>query len=599
MDSVRPPVSPKITWWRDVRRHWQIYAAGLLAMFVTNGTEVLAPKTLQWIIDALMLARQEVAAGNLGDVWADPAFGKILDAAGLFTLVALIGMVGRIFWRFTLARMTHVSSNSMKQGIWLAIRGTSLDHVSNYSLGDLMNRAIGDVNSARWIYGFTLVLTCDVVFFTALGSIAMISIHPGIAIACLSTFTIIPFIALKLARQEYEAHDLAQNELTTLSENVSQSVRGVRAQRASNSFYSWVDAMTDSARRYSFLRMKAQRISINSYPLCSIPTVFSYMILFFWGSGLVVDHVITVGEFAALASYVYLLQGPLAEIGDLVAEWQKGFASLNRIGEIRNFPVVSDTMPQSSDLRLTGATTKALRQQAVLDVQTLSLARGGRLIFEGLSFQLRQGEWLGLSGRVGCGKSSLLQGIAGLIPVCEGTITISGRSPTALRKMASAPGGKSQLVYAPEKPFVFAGSIRHNLCLNQKFSDEELWSALDVVCLGDEARRMSSGLDNIVGEGGVSLSGGQRQRLALARIVLRASGLVLLDDPLSAVDVRTEAQIIGNLRSIWSDLTVVLTSNKQASLACCDISAQVTAKGLSFDATEAFAQNVTEEAVHV
>jgi ATP-binding cassette subfamily B protein len=165
--------------------------------------------------------------------------------------------------------------------------------------------------------------------------------------------------------------------------------------------------------------------------------------------------------------------------------------------------------------------------------------------------------------------------------------------------MASAPGGKSGLVYAPEKPFVFAGSIRHNLCLNQKFSDEELWSALDVVCLGDEARRMSSGLDNIVGEGGVSLSGGQRQRLALARIVLRASGLVLLDDPLSAVDVRTEAQIIGNLRSIWSDLTVVLTSNKQASLACCDISAQVTAKGLSFDATEAFVQNVTEEAVHV
>jgi ATP-binding cassette subfamily B protein len=110
---------------------------------------------------------------------------------------------------------------------------------------------------------------------------------------------------------------------------------------------------------------------------------------------------------------------------------------------------------------------------------------------------------------------------------------------------------------------------------------------------------MSSGLDNIVGEGGVSLSGGQRQRLALARIVLRASGLVLLDDPLSAVDVRTEEQIIGNLRSIWSDLTVVLTSNKPASLACCDVSAQVTAKGLSFDAADARVQNVTEEAVHV
>lgn len=580
MDAVRPTLSPKAVWWRDVRRHWHIYAAGLLAMFVTNGTEVLAPKTLQWIIDALMDARRGgVHAAGLGDFWTNPEYAKILRACGLFTLVAATGLVGRVFWRFTLARMTHVSGNNLKQGIWESIRGTSLDHVGKYTLGDLMNRAIGDVNAARWIYGFTMVMTCDVVFFTSLGAVAMIMIHPGIALACLSTFIMIPFVAVRLAQKEYEAHDLAQNELTTLSEYVSQSVRGIRAQRASGSFFVWVTAMTDSARRYSGLRLKAQRISINSYPICSVPTICSYIVLFSWGPSLVSQNVISVGEFAALASYVYLLQGPLAEIGDLVSEWQKGFASLSRIGEIRNFPRNFDQQHPTPDPRPMGASAKAQSDLPLLVVKDLSLARGGRTIFEDVSFRMMEGEWLGLSGQVGSGKSSLLQSIAGLIPPHHGIIHIAGRSPSAFRSASTTGRRERDLVYAPEKPFVFAGSLRHNLCLNENFSHDDLWGALEMVCMGDEVRRMSAGLDCMVGEGGVSLSGGQRQRLALARIVLRASKLVLLDDPLSAVDVETESRIIANLRSAWTHLTIILTSNKPSTLSCCDRTARLSSNG--------------------
>ena len=598
MDTVRQSINPRVIWWQDICKHRAIYIAGLLSMLLTNGTEVLAPKALQWIIDSLMSA--STLAGTPTDVQGlldSDRFRSIVSAAMIFVTIAFFGLLGRVFWRFTLARMTHVSSNNMRQGIWESIRKSELESLGRFTLGDLMNRAIGDVNAARWIYGFTLVLTCDVIFFSLLGSIAMILIHPGLAIACLSTFVIIPFIAIKLARMEYGAHEAAQNELTTLSEQVSQSVRGIRAQRASYGFHVWTDAMKDSAIRYGALRLKAQKISINSFPLCNVPTILSYMILLAWGSQLVAEKSITIGQFAAMASYVYLLQGPLAaDIGGLISEWQRGFASLRRISEIHQIqfqenPVSTKQNANSSDDRV------AALKPSLLSVNNLSVVRGGRLIFNNVSFELQSGQWLGVSGRVGSGKSSLMQVIAGLIPSSGGVLRVDGKLMAA-GSSSRLTSRDQPVAYAAEKPFVFSGTIRHNLCLNHAFSDDQLWKSLRAVNLAHEVTRMAKDLDSVVGEGGVSLSGGQRQRLALARLVLRPASLILLDDPLSAVDAETEAIVIRNLKETWADHAVIVTSNKTSTLDCCLMVGTLSKDGLKFEVGLTPARPMGEVVLH-
>lgn len=606
MELGRRDYKPRMIWLRDLYRHWPIYVAGLFAMLITNGTEVLAPKTLQWMIDSLLAASRAV-----GGVDGDEAFHSILKAAALFVLVAFVGLLGRVFWRFTLARMTHVAGASLKRGIWEGLRSSSLESVQGFTLGDLMNRAIGDVNSARWIYGFTLVLTCDVIFFTCLGAISMLLIHPGLALACLSTFVIFPPIILRLAKREYLAHEAAQAELTTLSEYVSQSVRGVRAQRASDAFAFWTNCLGESAARYSALRLKAQRLAINSFPICSIPTVVSYIILFTWGSKLVTTDVMTVGEFAAMASYVFLLQGPISDLGELVAEWQKGFASVNRIAEItelpkQNSPIVYEREISSTANFLSGSMPRSAadfeskNQTTLLKVRGLKAVRGKKTLFEGLDLNLKPGEWLGVFGDVGSGKSTLLQSLSGLVPVCDGVVQFQGEQLSAERHQKKGIQGKCDIAYAPERPFVFSGTIRHNLELNHRYGDDELWRALEVVCLSQEVRDLPNGLDGIVGEGGVSLSGGQRQRLALARIVLRASCLVLLDDPLSAVDEETESRIITNLKKHWADHAIILSSNKIRTLDCCHRLARLTTTGLeSASSINHLGSNRTREACHV
>lgn len=591
MESDRPKFSPASIWWREVCAHRSIYIAGLMAMLVTNGTEVLAPKALQWMIDSLFSL-----ANSAGEQLSLDAFNGVLKSSAIFIAIAFVGLFGRVFWRFTLARMTHVAGISMKCQIWDALRSTSLENVSRFTLGDLMNRAIGDVNSARWIYGFTMVLTCDIVFFTGLGAVSMILIHPGIALACLSTFLIFPLVVIRLAKREYKAHEAAQLELTTLSELVSQALRGVRAQRASDSFGSWLESLDRSAARYADLRLRAQKIAINSFPLCSLPTIVSYLLLFMWGPKLVISGEITVGEFAALASYVYLLQGPIAEVGGLVAEWQRGFASVNRIAEItrlssqhndyfdRQPATQTDQVNENGRVELACGSISEFMPQIVLEVEGLAAMRGGKFLFRDVNFKQQKGEWIGLCGDVGCGKSTLLQLISGLRPTNSGTLRLKGIQigPDRSREIISA--SRQDIAYAPEKPFVFAGTVRHNLALGQTYRDSELWEALELVCMAQDIRQMPGGLDGIVGEGGVSLSGGQRQRLALARVILRASVLVVLDDPLSAVDIETERKIIGNLQGHWIQHSVIWASSKITTLNCCHRIARLTPNGLEFDA---------------
>jgi ATP-binding cassette subfamily B protein len=464
----------------------------------------------------------------------------------IFFVIALVGMVGRIFWRLTFARMTHVYGRELKNGIWDSLRGAKIDEISKFTLGDLMNRSIGDVNSARWIFGITMVLTCDVVFYAVLGSASMIYIHPQLAIICLLSFLIIPPVGLFIAKREYVAHDKAQDELTVLSEHVSQAVRGVRAQRASDSFGMWVKALNLSAEKYSGLRLSAQKVSIFGYPFFSIPTLFSYCVILIYGTRLVVGGSITVGEFTAISSYVYLLQGPLGEIGELISEWQRGFASLKRINEIHGLKQRSNDAPGSISAR-----------QIALECREIQIKRRGVPILSDVNLTVGSGEWVGVTASVGGGKSTLLRVLSGIESPAAGSVRVNS-------KIISGP-----LSYVPERPFIFSGTVRKNLSLHEQFSDQELWKILSIVQMKDQIVAMG-GLDSVVGEGGVTLSGGQKQRLSLARSLLRANGLIIMDDPISAVDSDTEQKIISAIKSEFSGHAVIMASNKRPTLDCCD-----------------------------
>jgi ATP-binding cassette subfamily B protein len=180
---------------------------------------------------------------------------------------------------------------------------------------------------------------------------------------------------------------------------------------------------------------------------------------------------------------------------------------------------------------------------------------------------IRRGARIGITGPVGAGKTTLIRVMSGLEPAVTGRIELAGRNMAH----ASRRELTDVVTVVPQKSFLFAGSIRHNLLLSETFSDEDLWRVLRVTNLESEVRGMPSGLDTWIGEWGINLSGGQKQRMALARALLRPKPLLLMDDCLSAVDAATEAMILDRVHTELVDKTIVWVAHRVSTLQLCDV----------------------------
>jgi ATP-binding cassette subfamily B protein len=536
--------------WQAIKQHPISYSLGVLALIITSITEVLVPKFTQWSIDHL-------SAKPIPKFFTD-ASSESMTQICLWLLVTLVvAWAGRIGWRQFLARMTHVAGHKMKVRLWDSLRFQPLAFFSRYSLGDLMNRATGDWRSARFIHGFTIVLTCDMVFFTIFAGFSMLLIDWQLTLYSLAIFPFLPRFIARLAKLEHAQHTTAQEKLSDLSELISSTLGSIRMQRATNSHDMWHRALASEAREYAHLNYQVVKTGWKIFPLGALPTVIAYGVLLLLGLSRIEAGHLTVGGFVALLQYVLLMQVPLFELGDCIAEWQKGFASLSRLVEIFNF--------KSTQSRGELKKINSVPGDAALSIRNMSFSYGGRVILKNASLEIEKSERVGITGPIGIGKTTFLNILAGLLPVEKGSLSIYGRDVDSIQRKQLT----ERITLVPQKSFLFAGSIRYNLNLDQEFSDQQLWEVLDLVQLGPDVCSFEDGLETWIGEWGITLSGGQKQRLALARALLRANDILLLDDCLSAVDASTEERILDGMTSKLSGLTIVWIAHRISTLKLC------------------------------
>jgi ATP-binding cassette subfamily B protein len=563
---------------RTLRRHWLPYTTGIVALFSCSISEVMIPKFVQWALD-LIGGRMSMLPAWIG---AERNVATLNMLILSLLLVLLLGLLGRFGWRQLLARQTHVSGRDLKVHFWQVLRHLPLATFHEYSLGDLMNRATGDWNATRAIHGFTLVQSLDLIFFSVLSIASMIAIDWKLALACLVILPFLPRNILKLARRERDQHEIAQDKLGELSDAVTQSLSTIRLQRATHSEALWEERLHREAREYSERRFAVVKTGWKIYPLAALPTLGAYAVLLYWGVHLVQIGQLSIGQFVAMQSYVLMLQGPLADMGDCIAEWQRGFASFGRMVEIFNLQALAE--------RFLGKNALPEEQSPRLSVNHLTFcySDSSRQVLKDVTLQVAPGEHIGIFGPIGAGKSTLLAVSAGLVEVAPGFVSLAGVDVHDLDRTWLA----QHVTMVPQRAFLFAGSIRYNLQLDQEFSEAELWSVLSLVRLDADVRRFPGGLDTWVGEWGINLSGGQKQRLALARALLRERSMILLDDCLSAVDAVTEEEILRGLRDRLRGTTVIWVAHRMSTLKLCDQVYQLDGGELSpFDLTNAADQN--------
>ena len=296
------------------------------------------------------------------------------------------------------------------------------------------------------------------------------------------------------------------------------------------------------------------------WPVMTILIGISQFATLTWGGSQIINGTLSVGDIMAFNIYISMLTFPFASLGIILNVYQRAKPASERLESVTALPTESDQTRK--------AETLAPSTQFLLEVKNVSFAwPDGRQALDDISFTVQPGERVGIFGTIGSGKSTLFNLVTRLYPFTQGTILINGQDIATMDPAAV----RSAVAYGLQQPLLFSESVRSNLCLGldeTQVKIETLERATKQAQVYDDIMRLPNTWDTLIGEKGIKLSGGQKQRLALARLLMRQSQLIILDDVLSAVDHDTEHRLIESLLQTKSAL--VIASHRVSILEPCD-----------------------------
>jgi len=539
------PKGPSRSLWSYVLPYWWPLTVGIILLVVTNAAEKAIPWLLQHALDAL--TRNELSAVR------DFALGVVALAAVSWVVRTL----SRV-WIFNVGRdVEYDLRNEVLERIHLL--GSSF--FRRMATGEIMSRATNDLTQVRLLIGFAglNVVNSTLAFVSAIG--LMIAISPK-----LTLFALLPYPLLVLATRGfgsaiYTRSTDSQSALAALTDTANENVAGIRVVRAMG---------LDARERARFERANDEAVRTTMrlvvlrglmWPVLLGVSSIGTLIVVWMGGGMVLEGELTAGQFAAFNAYLGLLVWPTLAFGYLLSVVQRGRASYARVREIL------DAEPEVVEAR----SPREAEGPGAIEVEDLDLAYGDRKVLDGVSLRVPAGGSLAVLGPTGSGKSTLAALLPRLLPTPPGKVRLDGVDVNAL----SLRSLRESVGYAQQEPFLFSTTVERNLKLalddpEAPDADARLRHAAAEACVLEEIEGMADGFQTVVGERGVQLSGGQKQRLALARALLNEPKVLVLDDPLSAVDAKTESDILAALDRAKQHRTFILITNRVAAAARTD-----------------------------
>lgn len=549
---------------RHFKERFFVYLFGTLFLIGTNLTEVIIPKIIQYLIDILNQKAvppmiEGIAPSILPIRSPEEAIYILFYFLVFFYFLQLITRFG---WRLTLGKETHIASAWLKSFIWNRTRYFPLlDFQKEMNPGHLMNVATSDIGTARFAYGWSILGSLNSIFLGALGLGFMFSIDFEISLLSLVFYLVLPVFIFKLAKLYETYYRQSQEKMSVLSELAAQTISTIKMQRLNNSGIFWWKKLIQISKDYRDKKLTATQTNLCFILVLGLSPITSYFFLFLLGISKVLHGKLSIGEFVALQSYIYILQIPMQDIGFLISEWQRSFTSLDRIHSVfRNPP---DPLVQPSTKKHNIAET-----DTIYDILNLSYSypETNVKILDNFQLRIQKGEKIGITGEIGAGKSTLLNLVSGIENDFQGQVHLFEKDIRSYNREDIS----KYISIVPQRAFLFADSVKNNIQLDLDLHDSEIYRLLEICDLNKDIKFFKNGIHTQLGEWGVNLSGGQKQRLNIARALARNPQVLLLDDCLSAVDTVTETNIVSHLRQEFKDLTILWVAHRDSSLKYCD-----------------------------
>ena len=530
-----------------LKEYWKQYLLAFICLQIVSLLNLVPPWLIGRVVDGIK---------NNSLTQAD----LLNNVAGIaITGVVVYGL--RYVWRAQLYGASIELVKKQRSRLFAHFTRLSPEFYQKHTTGDLMAHATNDLNAVEESAGVGIMTLVDSVIAGLTVLFAMIFVVSG----KLTLLAMLPFPILVWATNRYgvllhHRFGTAQKAFSGLNEETREAIAGIRAVKA----HQLAERQIQRFERLSSDAVDANRrvaiVDALFGPSIALFFGLSFVIALMGGAWMIESNELTVGLLTSFTLYLGQMLGPMLQFGWQFNVFQRGSASWSRLEKLLNR---QPRIQEASDAVIAPADTSLS-----IDIKSFSYPNETTPILQNIQVAIKAGTFLGITGRTGSGKSSLLRLILREFDLEDGSSITMGGVPLPELKINSL---RNKLAWVPQEPMLFSGTIAENIAMSfPKASQEDIEKAAKLAAIDQEILDFKEGYQTLLGENGINLSGGQKQRLSLARALLSDAEILLLDDSFSALDMKTEAIILKNLLAMHGRKTIILVTQRLPELISAD-----------------------------
>lgn len=533
-------VFKKLSWFFKTEK--KTYIIGVGSLILVAFIQLLPPRVIGIIVD-------RVANNTL-------TLPTLMMWVGFLVVSAMLVYGLRYLWRTHIWGGAARLEQTMRKRLFHQFTQMDQNFYQKYRTGDLMAHATNDLNAIQNVAGAGILTFADAFITGAITVVAMILfVDWRLTLMALIPFPFLALISSKLGNKLHDAFKESQGAFSKLNDKTQETVTGIKViktfgqeEAEIKDFQKKIDYSIEKNNRVNFLDAMFD-------PLIAIVIGVSYVVSIIIGGNYVVNGTISIGQLVSFFNYIGMLVWPMFAIGRFFNVLQRGNASYDRVQQLmaEKSSIVEDQsgidIPASGDLEYR--------------VDSFTYQGDDSESLKNIHFTLKEGQTLGIVGKTGAGKTSILRLLLREFDHYKGEIRYGGDSIKHYRLDALL----HAIGYVPQDHFLFSMTVRDNIRFGvPKATQTKVENFANEAAIHQDILGFPEGYDTLVGERGVSLSGGQKQRISIARALIMEPELLILDDALSAVDAKTEEQILSNLKNTRQNKTTIISTHRLSSV---------------------------------
>jgi len=531
---------------------------GIIFVIISNIFGVLPAKVISI---AFNLVTENISTYRMFDgferqtlVYQIFGYSLLLFGAIVLTLALLRGIF-LFFMRQTIILMSRHIEYDLKNEIYQHYQELSISFFRRNNTGDLMNRVTEDVSRVRMYVGPAIMYAINTIVLFVLVTIFMVNVNLKLAIYSLLPLPILAITIYYVHNIINQRSERIQQRLSKLSGFVQENFSGIRVIKSYVREGSIKERFAAESNKYKDDSLALAQVQATFYPAILLLIGLSTIVTIYIGGIEVMNGTITSGNIAEFIVYVNQLTFPVMSLGWITSLIQRAAASQKRINEFL------DTQSE-----IVSTNTEKFNLKGHIEFKNVSFTYPdtGIKALNNISFEVLPGEFLAIIGRTGSGKSTLANLLLRMYDTTQGTILIDGQ---AINKL-NLSDYRSQAGFVPQEVFLFSDSIANNIAFGESLKTEtgKIEQAAKDAAVYNNIIEFDKGFETLIGERGITLSGGQKQRVSIARALIKKPRLLIFDDCLSAIDTKTEEEILNNLGKNMEGKTSIIIAHRVSTI---------------------------------